>query len=106
MIFNDPAHTQYDYWDLMLIKAHHFAKDFTVDGIPSWWDDNERVSFEVQRKISRSKAAVRRAEMKDTGKNKPEVPGRYYVPVPRAMDGGELPTFAEWVEDKRELSGA
>ena len=102
MIFNDPSHKEYDYWDLVLLKAHFFLTDFTVDGIPAWWDSSDRVSFEVKRKVSRSRAAVEKAETQDSGKNKTKVPGRYYVPEPRANDGGELPTFSEWVAEQRE----
>ena len=87
-------------WDLKLLKAHHFIKDFTVDGIPVWWDDSPRVFYDVERRVSRSKAAVQRAEKADSEReNSKDVPGRYYVPVPVTRDGSPMPTFAEWAEE-------
>lgn len=105
VIFNDPSHKEYDHWDLMLIKAHHFIQDFTIEGVPAWWDSSDRVAFEAKRKVSRSKAAIERAQEQDNGKNKPRVFGRYYIPEPRVIDGGEFPTFAEWVAEQREKDG-
>lgn len=105
VIFNDPTHKEYDHWDLILLKTHYFIRDFTVDGVPVWWDSSDRVGFEVKRRISRSKAALDKAQDQDNGKNKKRVFGRYYVPEPRVIDGGEFPTFAEWAEEQRQKDG-
>lgn len=105
VIFNNPKHVEYDFWDLRLLKAYHFAEDFSRNGVPVWWDESDRVSFEVKRKTSRSKAALDRAEQQDSKGDKKPVPGRYYVPVPKSNDGGPLPTFEEWAKAQARLEG-
>lgn len=106
VIFEDTSHTEYDFWDLRLIKAYQFAQDFTRDGIPVWWDESDRVNFEVRKKVSRSRAAVGRAEEQDSKRSKGKVVhGRYYVPVPKSNDGGPLPTFREFAEASKRLEG-
>lgn len=104
VIFEDPSHTEYDFWDLRLLKAHHFAEDFTRDGIPVWWDESDDVAFEVKRRTSRSKAALSRAEEQDS-KSKAKHHGRYYIPVPKRIGGGDLPTFQEWVQARARQEG-
>lgn len=105
MIFNDPSHTEYDFWDLRLLKAYHFAQDFVREGVPVWWDESSDVEFEVRKKISRSRAAVTRAEQAENGKDKSAPPGRYYVPVPKSRGGRPLPTFRDWAEEQAKLNG-
>ncbi len=94
VIFNDPSHTEYDFWDLRLLKAYHFGED-----------ESDRVNFEVKRRTSRSQAALDRAKEQDSKGNKKPVPGRYYVPVPKTNDGGALPTFDEWAKAQARLEG-
>ena len=78
---------------------------FTRDGIPVWWDESQRVSFEVKRKTSRSRAALDKAEADDSKKSSPPK-GVYYVPTPRTNDGNpELPTFQEWQDEIARLEG-
>lgn len=84
----------------MLLKAYHFAKDFIREGIPIWWDESDDVFFDVERKISRSRAATQNAEDAENGKDKKAPPGRYYVPVPRTKGGKPLPTFSDWIEEE------
>lgn len=105
VIFNDPSHTEYDFWDLRLLKAYHFANDFIRDGIPVWWDESDDVFFEVEKRISRSKAATARAEKAESGKDKTPPDGRYYVPVPKTRGGASLPTFQEWQEEQARKKG-
>lgn len=100
VIFNDPKHTTYDYWDLKLLKALAFADDFIRDGVPVWWDESDDVFFEVEKRISRSRAAVQRSEEQESGKDKTPPKGRYYVPVPKTRGGAPLPTFAQWAEQQ------
>lgn len=105
VIFNDPTHTEYDFWDLRLLKAAFFAKDFIREGVPIWWDESDDVTFEVERKTSRSRAAVQRAEDSDNKGDKKAPPGRYYIPVPRTRGGASFPTFSEWIEDQERKKG-
>lgn len=104
MIFSDPAHTAYDFWDLRLLQAYYFAQDFTRDGMPVWWDESVDVNFEVKRKVSRSRAAVERAQAADS-KRKAKGEGVYYVPVPKGLGGKPMPTFEEWAEEQSRLAG-
>lgn len=100
VIFDDPKHTEYDFWDLRLIKAYYFSEDFVREGVPVWWDESEEVYFEVEKRISRSRAATSRAEKSETGKDKEPPPGRYYIPVPKTRGGKPLPTFEEWTKEQ------
>lgn len=103
MIFNDPTHTEYDRWDYKLVKAYHFLQDYTNGSFPIWWDESDRVTFDVKTKISKSKAALTRAEenaAKRQGSNGKATPGKYFYAVPRTMDGGPMPTFHEWQEEQ------
>jgi hypothetical protein len=111
VIFEDPSHTEYDFWDLRLLKAFHFAESFVNEGIPIWWDESDDVTFDVERRVSRSRAATDRAQKQESsgtgtdGKPREAPPGRYYVPVPRKMGGGPMPTFSEYVEEQERKKG-
>lgn len=105
MIFNDPSHKEYDYWDLMLLKAFFFAESFIREGIPVWWDESDDVVFDVERRISRSRAAVEADEKKENGKDKKAPAGRYYNPVPRTRGGAPFPTFNEWLDERERKTG-
>jgi hypothetical protein len=105
VIFDDPSHKEYDFWDLRLIKAYHFAEAFVREGVPMWWDESDDVAFDVERRISRSRAASDRAEKAESGKDKTPPPGRYYVPVPRSVGGKPMPTFADWIEQQERKKG-
>ena len=61
--------------------------------------------FEVEKRISRSRAATQRAEESENGKDKKSPPGRYYIPVPKTRGGAPLPTFAEWAEESARKKG-
>lgn len=105
VIFEDPTHTTYDFWDLRLLKAYHFAQDFVRDGVPVWWDESDEVVFEVERRISRSRAATDRAEKAESSGDKSPPPGRYYVPVPKTRGDKPLPTFNAWIEEQERKRG-
>lgn len=105
VIFNDPKHTEYDYWDLKLLKAYHFAQDFVRDGVPVWWDESDDVFFEVEKRISRSRAAVERVQKAESGKDKTPPLGRYYSPVPKTRGGAPFPTFEDWTKEQQRKKG-
>jgi hypothetical protein len=87
------------------LKAAYFAQDFIREGVPIWWDESDDVFFEAEKKISRSRAAVQRAEESETGKDKKAPPGRYYVPVPKTKGGKPLPSFLQWTEEQARKRG-
>jgi hypothetical protein len=80
-------------------------RDWYRDGIPIWWDESERVAFDVKSRVSKSRAAIERAQ-ENASKNKKPVHGRYFVAEPKVIDGGELPTREEWAEEQAKKSGA
>lgn len=99
VIFSDPEHKEWTMWDYHLFKAHHILEDWYRDGIPVWWDESDRVTFDAKPRTSKSRAAIERASEKES-KKKTKSHGLYYIVEPRVMDGGELPTREEWLEEQ------
>lgn len=54
--------------------------------------------------MSKSRAAVERAQEAD-GKKKSKSYGKYYVTEPRVIDGGDMPTRDEWLEEQEQKKG-
>jgi hypothetical protein len=104
VIFSDPKHTEWTMWDYRLIKAHYILQDWYRDGVPLWWDESDRVTFDAKARFSKSRAAIERAQEAD-GKKKSKAYGKYYIVEPRVMDGGEMPSRQEWVEEQKNKSG-
>ena len=92
-------------WDYRLLKAHFLLQDWYRDGIPIWWDESERVTFNAKARVSKSRAAIERAQESATKGNKKSVPGRYFVAEPVVIDGGEFPTRDEWMEEQAKKNG-
>lgn len=92
-------------WDYRLFKAHYILEDWYRDGVPIWWDESDRVTFDAKARVSKSRAAIERAQEAD-GKKKSKSYGRYFITEPRVMDGGELPTREEWLEEQKAKKGA
>ena len=92
-------------WDYRLFKAHYIIQDWYRDGIPIWWDESERIAFDAKARISKSRAAIERAQEASTKNNKKAVPGRYFIAEPKVIDGGEWPTKEEWLEEQSNKSG-
>ena len=105
VIFNDPSHEKWDEWDYKLFKAHYILEDWYRDGIPLWWDESDRITFDAKPRVSKSKAAIERAQEAE-GKKKNKSYGRYFVAEPRLMDDGDMPTRDEWLEEQASKSGA
>lgn len=93
---SDPSHKEWTIWDYRLLKAHYIIQDWYRDGIPIWWDESDRVTFNAEARVSKSRAAIERAQEKD----KKKVPGKYYIAKPVPMGGAELPTRDEWIEEQ------
>jgi hypothetical protein len=79
-------------------------QDWYRDGIPIWWDESDRVGFEAQARISKSRAAIERAQ-ESASKNKKSVPGKYFVANPILIEGDEMPTREEWLLEQEEKRG-
>jgi hypothetical protein len=104
VIFSDPEHKEWTAWDYRLIKAHYILEDWYRDGIPVWWDESDRMAFDAKARFSKSRAAMERAQESDS-KKKAKSYGKYYIAEPRVMDGGEMPTKAEWLAEQEVKSG-
>ena len=62
------------------------------------------MTFDAKARFSKSRAAAERAQEAD-GKKKSKSYGKYYITEPRVIDGGELPTRDEWLEEQEKKSG-
>ena len=99
VVLNDASHKEWTEWDFKLLKAHHLVQDWYRDGIPIWWDESDRVTFDAKARVSKSRAAIERAQEAASKAGKSS-PGRYFIAEPRVMDGGELPTRDEWLDEQ------
>lgn len=91
-------------WDYRLIKAHYIIQDWYRDGVPLWWDESDRVTFDAKARTSKSRAAIERAQESDS-KKKSKSYGKYWVAEPRVMDGGDLPSREEWLDEQESKKG-
>ena len=105
MIYSDPTHVDWTVWDYRLVKAHFMLKNWYREGVPIWWDESDRVTFDAKSRVSKSRAAIERAQEK-AGKAKNPTPGRYFVAEARVMDDGDFPTREEWLLEQKIKSGA
>lgn len=105
VIFSDPSHKKWTMWDYRLIKAHFMLEDWYRDGVPIWWDESDRVTFDAKARVSKSKAALERAQEAE-GKKKSKSHGRYFIAEPRLMEGDEMPTREEWLIEQEAKKGA
>lgn len=88
-------------WDYRLVKALRTHEDLvTGTGVPIYWDRSDRVAFEAHSFVSKSKAALERAEEK-ASKGTTKNYGKTFYAVPKTTDGGPLPTLEEFVEEQR-----
>ncbi len=63
------------------------------------------MTFDAKARVSKSRAAIERAQEAE-GKKKNKSYGRYFIAEPRVMDGGEMPTRDEWLEEQEQKKGA
>jgi hypothetical protein len=105
VIFSNPKHKKWTAWDYRLIKAHYILEDWYRDGVPLWWDESDRVTFDAKARFSKSRAAVERAQDADS-KKKSKSYGKYYIAEPKVMDGGEMPSREEWLAEQNKKKGA
>lgn len=99
MIFEEPER-EWSHWDFRLVKAFQIREEMLMGGVPIYLDRSDRVRFEVESFVSKSKAALDRAEEKASN-SKQKTYGKIFYPVPKTVDGGPLPTLEEWLEEQR-----
>lgn len=58
------------------------------------------MAFDAKPRVSKSRAAIERAQESATKGNKKAVPGRYFIAEPKVIDGGDFPTRDEWLEEQ------
>lgn len=87
-----------------MFKAHYILEDWYRDGVPIWWDESDRVTFDAKARVSKSRAAIERAQEADS-KKKNKSYGRYFIAEPRLMEGDEMPTRDEWLEEQERKRG-
>lgn len=68
-------------------------------GVPMYIDRSDRVRFDVGSYVSRSKAALDRAEEKAKN-SKTKNYGKVFYPIPMTTDGGPLPSLEEFIEEQ------
>jgi hypothetical protein len=105
MILSDPDHTEWDRMDYHMVKAYHMKQGFMSGNFPVWIDRSDRVIFEMKSFISKSTAASERKQLQESKGGKSPTPGQQWYPVPVTIDGGPLPTYAEWAEEQAEKEG-
>ena len=108
ILLGDPAHKEYDAWDLKLIAAYHVYRGLLNGSVPIYWDESDRVTFDAKTGVSKSQAAIDRKQDQDrkaAEKSPTSLYGKYYYAVPRVIDGGALPTLEEWLAEKAAKKG-
>ena len=89
--------------------AHYMLSDYEVEGWPIWVDNSDRVSFEVKKRVSKSGAAIEKAQWlaeKAQSKKKGDAPppfGQRFYAVPKTVDGEPLPRRKEWLLEQQRL---
>lgn len=98
VMFGDPD-AKWTKWDLRLVMALEIHDNMMQGGIPLYWDRSDRVRFEVESYVSKSKAVLDRAEAK-AAEGKTKNYGKIFYVKPHTVDGGPLPTLEEFLEEQ------
>jgi len=98
-IFESPKH-EWGMWDIRLAKAVEIYDNIMTGGVPIYWDRSDRVTFTTGSFISKSKAALDRAEEK-AREGKAKNYGKVFYPIAKSNDDNPiLPTMEEWMEEQ------
>lgn len=62
------------------------------------------MTFDAKPRTSKSRAAIERAQ-EAQAKKKNKTHGLYFIAEPRLMDGDEMPTRDEWLEEQEQKRG-
>lgn len=101
ILLNDPTIKEWAPIDIKLAKAYELRQ--TYGDIPPWIDRSDRVQFEARTFVSKSAAAIERKQDQDSKKK--SRPGVRYYAVPKVVDGGPMPTMAEYYEELARKEG-
>lgn len=101
-LIEDPEHREYTKWDFRLAKAYEIYEDMLQGNVPMYIDRSSRVSFITKSFVSKSKAALDRAEER-ASKATAKQYGRVFYAVPVTNDGGPLPTLQEYLKEQAEM---
>lgn len=104
IILRDPGIKEYGLWDLKLVAGLRIYDEMMRGSVPVYWDESDRVAFDVGIGTSKSRAALDRKLEQEQNK-KTKVYGQYFYPIPRVIDGGPLPTREEWLEERAAKQG-
>lgn len=88
--------------DYALATARQIIEDYTDNetGHLVFVEQSDRVTFDAQRYTKKSVAAVERRTKGSKNKPYEAQPGERWRTIPRVMDGGEMPTLAEWLAEQ------
>ena len=104
VILRDPSLKEHTRIDFKLITGYHIAEGMMRGNVPIYWDESDRVAFDVKVGKSKSRAAIE-LRQEQASKSKDKGYGKYYYAVARSIDGDPLPTLEEWAEEKRAKMG-
>lgn len=105
VILRRPSHKEYTAWDIRLIVAYEQQEQIMRGSVPIYWDESDRVAFDVKTGISKSRRAIQQREERDSKAKGGSLPGIYYYPVARTIDGGPMPTMEEWLAERNAKQG-
>jgi len=105
IILRDPERKEYGVWDLKLVAALHLYDELMRGNVPVYWDESDRVRFEVRTGLSKSARVIAAAQERDEKNKSKDTKGLYYYAVPMTIDGGPLPTVGEWVKERQAKQG-
>lgn len=96
--FEVDAYPHWTDWDYSLATALQVIEDYTdpETGHLLFVEQSDRVTFDAIKYTKKSVAAV---ERKTSGKKYKATPGERWRTKPRVMDGGEMPTLAEYIAE-------
>lgn len=103
-LLRDPSRKEYGVWDIKLVVALEIYEGLLVGSVPIYWDQSDRVTFDVKKRVSKSRKAIEAAQERDA-KSKSAQHGVLYYAEPRVMDGGAMPTLEEWHAEQERKQG-
>lgn len=105
VMFNAPK-AEWTAWDYKLIKALELYDDLKQGtGVPLYWDQSDRVRFELGTFTSKSRAVLDRAEERARDSKSKNYGKTFYV-IPETVDGGPLPTLEEYLKEQQDKRAA
>jgi hypothetical protein len=104
-LLRDPSRKEYGVWDIKLVVALEIYEGLLVGSVPIYWDQSDRVTFNVKKRVSKSRKVIEAAQEADQNRKGFKTHGLLYYAEPRTMDGGPLPTLQEWHAEQERKQG-